>query len=148
MPTSATDYGAYKQVGVETASQGKLIIMLFNGAINRAKEARKQIEKGKCEGVHNNLIRAQDIVAELRGSLDMKVGVSENLDRLYEYVQHLLIKANIRKDIRPIDECIEHLTSLRDTWEEAFESLAAEEKIALDTPKSDAHGAGVINIQG
>ena len=81
MSVSATDYGAYKQVNVETASQGKLIVMLFGGAIKRAEDAKKQLEAGKFEGVHNNLIRAQDIVAELRACLDMKAGaVAENLD--------------------------------------------------------------------
>ena len=36
MATSTGGYGAYKKVDVETASQGKLIVMLFNGAIQRA----------------------------------------------------------------------------------------------------------------
>ena len=149
MSVSATDYGAYKQVNVETASQGKLIVMLFGGAIKRAEDAKKQLEAGKFEGVHNNLLRAQDIVAELRACLDMKAGaVAENLDRLYEYVQHLLIKANIRKEAGPLGECIGYLTELRDTWEEAFASLASHEREALETPRADQHGAGVINVQG
>ena len=38
MTNSATEYDAYKKVDVQTASQGKLIVMLFNGAIQRAEE--------------------------------------------------------------------------------------------------------------
>src|SRR5512134_2727491 len=111
MASTAADYGAYKKVNVETASQGKLVVMLFNGAIQRAEEAKRQLSKGKTEGVHNNLLRAQDIVAELRGALNMKAGgeIARNLDRLYEYFQHLLIKANIRKEASHLDEVIGHL---------------------------------------
>ena len=94
--SAAAQYNAYKRVDVETSSQGKLIVMLFNGAIQRAEEAKRQLAKGRTEGVHNNLLRAQDIVAELRNALDMKVAIAKQLDRIYEYFQYLLIKANIR----------------------------------------------------
>ncbi len=147
MATSTAGYGVYKKVDVETASQGKLIVMLFNGAIQRAEEAKRQLERGGVEGVHNNLIRAQDIIGELRGALNMSAGeLARNLDRLYEYFQHLLIMANIRKQVTPIEECIRHLTSMRDTWNELFDNIAKEEKPV--TPHINQHGAALMNIQG
>ena len=140
-------YDAYKKVNIETASQGKLIVMLFNGAIQRAEEAKRQLEKRNLQGVHNNLIRAQDIVSELRNALNMKAGdIAVNLDRCYEYFQHLLVTANIRKDPRPIDECVEYLTSMRDTWQNLFEGLAKE---TTPTPQRiNTHGSKIINIRG
>ncbi len=147
MSASAASYGAYKRVDVETASQGKLIVMLFNGAIQRAEEAKRQLSKGRTEGVHNNLIRAQDIVGELRHELDMKAGIAKQLDRIYEYFQHLLITANVRKECGPLEEVITHLTGMRDTWHEAFNRIAKEQ-----TPAHPAnalpHGASLFNIQG
>lgn len=146
MPASA-NIGAYRQVDVETTSQGKLIVMLFNGAIQRAEEAKRQIQKGKADGVHNNLIRAQDIIAELRGALNMQTGeVARNLDRIYEYCQHLLVKANIRKGIEPIDDCLAHLTSLRDTWSELFAATAKEGGVAEARPINQ-HGASILNAR-
>ena len=143
----AAHYDAYRKVDVETASQGKLIVMLFNGAIQRAEEAKRQLDKGKVEGVHNNLIRAQDIIAELRTALDMSIGeISHNLDRVYEYIQHLLISANIRKEVGPIDECLELMTTMRDAWQELFEGLDKEE--APEAPKPNPHGASVFNVKG
>ena len=113
MTASTSKLNRYTVVDVETASQGKLVVMLFNGAIKRAEEAKRQLGKGKNEAVHNNLIRAQDIIAELRGSLDMRHGeVARNLDRLYEYFQHLLVTANVRKSAEPIDECINPFSPL------------------------------------
>jgi len=143
------NYQAYRKVDIETASQGKLIVMLFNGAIQRAEEAKRMIEKGRIDGVHNNLVRAQEIIAELRNALNMQMGgdIAQNLDRLYEYFQHLLIKANIRKNTEPIDECIGFMVSLRNTWQELFATLAKDQPVK--TPVAiNQHGAGIINVQG
>ncbi|MBM3290330.1 MAG: flagellar export chaperone FliS, partial [Candidatus Hydrogenedentes bacterium] len=107
--SAAAQYKAYQRVDIETASQGKLVVMLFNGAIQRAEEAKRQLAKARTEGAHTNLVRAQDIVAELRSALDMKAPIAKQLDRVYEYFQHLLIKANVRKDNAPLDEAIAHL---------------------------------------
>jgi flagellar secretion chaperone FliS len=148
MAGSAANYGTYKRVDVETASQGKLVVMLFNGAIQRAEEARRQVDKGSNEGVHNNLIRAQDIIAELRSSLDMKAGtIAANLDRIYEYIQHLLVKANIRKDADPIAEAIEHMTAMRDSWKDAFDTIGPDDPVPAP-PRMNQHGSTMMNIQG
>lgn len=147
MPAPGADYGAYKQVDVETASQGKLIVMLFNGAIQRAEEAKRQLAQHDIQAVHNNLVRAQDIVAELRGALNMSAGpIAHNLDRIYEYFQHLLIQANIRKDPAPIDECVELMASMRDTWTELFDQLGKEQP--PPPPKINQHGSSILNLQG
>ena len=150
MSATATKFSAYTRVDVETASQGKLVIMLFNGAIKRAEEAKRQLEKGKNESVHNNLIRAQDIIAELRGALNMNMReVSRNLDRIYEYFQHLLITANIHKESTPINECVELLTNMRDTWQQAFDTVAKEGvQPVLHPSHANPHGASMLNIRG
>lgn len=146
MSMPASSYSAYKRVNVETASQGKLIIMLFNGAIQRAEEARRQLEKGRTDNVHNNLVRAQDIIAELRSALNMKAGdLAKNLDRSYEYFQHLLIKANLRKDSAPIVECVELMSELRDAWQELFDQLR-QDPTATTTAQLNPHGSSVINV--
>ncbi|HOE65963.1 MAG TPA: flagellar export chaperone FliS [Candidatus Hydrogenedentes bacterium] len=148
MHTPSTHYAsAYRQVDVETASQGKLIVMLFNGAIQRAEQAQRQMQKNRFEGVHNNLIRAQEIIGELRGALNMSMGdIPKNLDRIYEYFQYLLIQANIRKETAPIAECVRLMSTMRDTWQEAFEAIARE---TFSTPApSSQHAAPRINITG
>lgn len=142
--------GAYTQVDVETASQGKLIVMLFNGAIKRAEEAKRQLARNNRQEVHNNLLRAQDIVAELRGALNMKAGdVARNLDRIYEYFQHLLVQANIKKVAQPIDECVELMTVMRDTWEEVFAALAKDTPTKPSAaPSINQHGHSMLNMKG
>ena len=150
MGTVPSSYKAYKQVDIETASQGKLIVMLFNGAIQRASEAVRQIENsGAIVDIHNNLIRAQDIITELRGALNMEEGgeIAQNLDRSYEYMHHVLVKANIEKDLDALAECIELMTIMRDTWQEVFERTAKEETVQ-PAPPINQHGASLMNLKG
>lgn len=152
MSATASKYDAYTRVDIETASQGKLIVMLFNGAIKRAEEAKRQLERDKREGVHNNLIRAQEIIAELRGALNLQAGpVAKNLDRVYEYFQHLLIQANLKKEAKPIEECVELMTMMRDTWQELFTGLAKQDAAPIATPAQSSinqHGSALLNIKG
>ncbi|HOQ32041.1 MAG TPA: flagellar export chaperone FliS [Candidatus Hydrogenedens sp.] len=127
-PQTAT-VNAYKAVNINTASQGKLILMLFDGAIKRAEEAIRQIEKNNIESVHRNLIRAQEIISELRSSLKIEVGgeIARNIDRIYEYIYYLLVQGNLKKEVKPIRESIEYMKSMRETWKEAFEIYQKEE---------------------
>lgn len=128
MNQASATVNAYTRVNVETASQGKLVVMLFDGAIRRAQEAGRLIEAGgRRDEIHKNLVHAQDIIAELRNALDMQRGqIARNLDRIYEYFQHLLITANLHKDTAPINECVRLMREMRDTWDEAFKKAARE----------------------
>lgn len=150
MTPNSSAYNAYKQVDVETASQGKLIVLLFNGAIQRAEESRRLMLGSPMDisGIHTNLLRAQDIVSELRGALDLSMGeISLNLDRSYEYFHHLLVQANIKKDPALIEECVDLMTVLRDTWQEVFQQVAENEVAAPSGPAINQHGSSILNIR-
>lgn len=128
MNQASATVNAYTRVNVETASQGKLVVMLFDGAIRRAQEAARLLETGgRRDEIHKNLVHAQDILAELRNALDMRRGeIARNLDRIYEYFQHLLITANLRKETAPVEECVRLMREMRDTWDEAFKKVSRE----------------------
>lgn len=146
-PTTAS-HKAYRRVDIETASQGKLIVMLFNGAIKRAEDAKRFLETGDMNEAHAKLLEAQDIVTELRSALNLEVGeVAQNLDRIYEYFHHLLVTANVKKDTGPLLECVRFMTTVRDAWQETFERLSREE--APEAPPAiNRHGHSVMNLQG
>ena len=54
---------AYKAAAVNTEDQATLILMLYDGAIRFCKTAQLKHKKGDIEGVHNNLVKAKDIVS-------------------------------------------------------------------------------------
>ena len=148
MPAVPASHKAYRRVTVETASQEKLIVMLFNGAIQRAEEGKRAIANRDFGIAHDSLLRAQDIISELRGALDMGAGeIAENLDRVYEFFHYQLVQANIQKDSAPIDECLNLMIVIRDTWQELFDNLPKGQASA-SVPKIDPHGAAIINIEG
>jgi flagellar protein FliS len=115
---------SYRDTAVRTASPGQLVLMLFEGAIRFAEQSLEGFGQKdpvlRNQTIHNNLKRAQAIVRELNGSLNMQEGgeVSASLRRLYEYLDHRLQEGNVRKQREPIDEVIASLRVLRDGWAE------------------------------
>ena len=115
---------SYKAQSVQTASPGKLVLMLFDGYLRFTAAAKKSFEiedfTKKNEGINNNLIRAQNIVTELQSSLDMSVpgDLPGTLYRLYDYVMHQLQQANLKKEPDTIDEAEKVISELRDAWSE------------------------------
>lgn len=114
---SVQAYQIYRQTQVSTASQGELLIMLFDGAIRFARQSQDQMVTGKLEEASDKLIRTQDIINELILSLDLSVGeIAQNLQQLYVYIHDLLVQANIKKDPAIVDSALGMLVELRDTW--------------------------------
>ncbi len=147
--TAPQTLSAYRAVDVQTASQSKLILMLYDGAIRSAEEAVRQMDARKFDSVNNHLIRAQEIINELRSSLNMKAGgdVAVNLDRLYEYIQHRLMMGNIRKDKSFVDECIRMMSDLRNTWKELFDRTSPEEIPQASLTLGQRDGS-TLNLRG
>lgn len=115
---------SYKANSVETASPGKLVLMLFDGALRFMHAAKKGFEEEnflkRNEQINNNLIRAQNIITELQSSLDLSVpgDLPETLYKLYDYCNYHLQQANMNKDIEPIGNAEATIKELRDAWSE------------------------------
>lgn len=114
---TAHAYQMYRQTQVSTASQGELLLMLFDGVIRFARQAQEHLDQGKLEEASSKLIRAQDIVDELILALDLNAGeIAHNLQQLYTYIYDLLVRANVKKDPEAVNEALHMLEELRDTW--------------------------------
>ncbi|MCL1911589.1 MAG: flagellar export chaperone FliS [Leptospirales bacterium] len=114
-------YDHYKETQVTTANQGKLIVMLYDGAIKFLNIAAENMESPKTYDVANtNIIKAQDIVTELLLSLNMADGgeIARNLFNLYMFFKKQLLDANISKDPEKIKPVISNLKTLRDAWDQ------------------------------
>lgn len=119
----------YQEQQITTASKEQLLIMLYDGAIRFCKVAKKAMQEGNIEKSNHHLIRTQRIIMEFMGSLDIKVGgeTAKQLFVLYEYLHHQLVQANVKKETALIDEVLEHLSSLRQTWVAAIEITKQEQ---------------------
>lgn len=134
MAASPSAYGQYRQVQVNTASPGKLIVLLYQGAIRAMKQSIDLIEKKDFEAKGNALIKAQDIVMELNMALDMDIGgeISHSLRQLYVYIYKRLIDANMELNVDYIRECIRLMENLLGAWEQAVQET---EGAAASAPK-------------
>jgi flagellar protein FliS len=112
---------AYKNLEISTADQGKLIVMLYDGAVRFLKIAIDNMDPKKYDVVNNNIIKTQDIITELMLSLNMEAGgeIAANLFNLYAYLKKRLLEANMSKDSEILKEVSAHLNQLRGSWEEA-----------------------------
>lgn len=121
---------AYKSADVLTASKETILLMMYEAAIRSVRGALEAIEKKQIEQRSKLLLKAQDIVTELRCTLDFKVGgdIATNLERLYEYITSRLIQANVEQSPAPAQEALKVLENLYQTWSEAIQSLKKENK--------------------
>jgi flagellar protein FliS len=108
----------YQEVAITTQSRGRLVVMLYDGAIKFLKQAVSELNDGDMneKGVYIN--KAMDIINELNNVLDMEAGgeVAENLRKLYMFMTRHLSSANIKKDPQMINEVIKLLEELNQGW--------------------------------
>ena len=113
----------YQELNITTASPMELILMLYDECLRSLDKAAKAFDQEgpeRIETISNNLLHAQDIITELAVSLDMEKGgeIAQNLQRLYDFMVNHLSRANVNKEIRPIQEVRKMMNELRDAWAE------------------------------
>ncbi|MBO5112626.1 MAG: flagellar export chaperone FliS [Lachnospiraceae bacterium] len=113
-------YAQYKNSKILTASPAELTLMLYEGAIKFCNIAITAVEQKDIEKAHINIVKTQRIIEHFRLTLDMKYPVAQDFDRVYEYLARRLVQANIKKDKEILEEVLDHLHSMRDTWKEVM----------------------------
>ena len=113
-------YAQYNNSKILTASPAELTLMLYEGAIKFCNIAITAIDQKDVEKAHLNIQKTQKIIEHFRLTLDMKYPVAKDFDRVYEYLGRRLVQANIKKDKEILEEVLEHLHSMRDTWKEVM----------------------------
>ena len=96
----------------------RLVIMLYDSALERISAARGCMENGRTAEKTELLNKALAIVAELRGSLDRVRGgeIAEHLDDLYDYMGRRLVQANAANKPELLEEVASLLRELRQGW--------------------------------
>ncbi len=108
----------YKQATVQTAPPGELVLLLFNEAIKSVRSALVFVKDGNPGAANSCFLKAQDIVDELRASLNLEAGgkIANNLLVVYQFIYDCLVAANIKKDASHAEDALKVLVEIRDGW--------------------------------
>ncbi len=111
-------FAAYQDTAVTTQSKGRLIVLLYEGAIKFMKLAIKELEARDYAEKGRYINRAQDIINELNAILDMDAGgeIAQNLRSLYLFMSRRLSEANTNRDPEMIREVINLMEELNQSW--------------------------------
>ena len=109
---------AYQEHAVTTQSKGRLIVLLYDGAIKFMKLAIKELEAGNYAEKGRHINRAQDIINELNAVLDVDAGgeIAKNLRPLYCFMNRRLAEANAKRDPQMIHEVVTLMEELNQSW--------------------------------
>ena len=117
----------YLQDSINTASPGKLLLMLYDRLILDLMQGEEALRADDREAAHDKLTHAQEIVIELRVSLDLESwSGAPGLANVYGYVLTELIGANIAKDPDRVAVCRTLVEPLRDAWRDATVAAVTE----------------------
>ncbi|MHC4259300.1 MAG: flagellar export chaperone FliS [Planctomycetota bacterium] len=108
----------YQDAAVTTQSKGRLIVLLYEGAIKFMKLAVKELEVHNYEAKGRYINKAQDIITELNAVLDVDAGgeIAANLRKLYLFMNDRLSQANTKRDPQMIREVITLMEELNQGW--------------------------------
>ena len=121
---AANPTAQYKQQSILTAPPGRLVVMLYDGALKFLGQARDAMADGDRVAKRHALSRGLAIVQELQHMLNMDAGgeVALRLDGLYTYILGRCYEANSRLDPAGLEEALKLLTPLRDAWASVAET--------------------------
>lgn len=108
----------YKQTAISTQSKGRLVVMLYDGAIRFLRQGRQAMQNGNYSQKSADLARARDIIFELNNSLNLQEGgaLAQNLRSLYNFLWRYIGQAGIQNNPEMIDKSIHILEDLAGAW--------------------------------
>lgn len=116
-------YEKYKQQSVMTMTEGEMINLLFESAVNRLNKGILCLETRDYEGSNTAFKKAESIFSHLSATLDMQYEISNNLAALYDFFYQKTMEANVKKDPEPIREILPLVTELKESFVQADKNV-------------------------
>ncbi|MFQ5461633.1 MAG: flagellar export chaperone FliS [Phycisphaerae bacterium] len=109
---------SYLRDAVMTASPEQLHLMLYDGCIRYAAQAREALERKDFETSFDRLTRARNIISEMQAGLRHEVNpeLCERVAAIYGFLYHKLLDANVNRSVSDIDDAMRVLKVERETW--------------------------------
>lgn len=111
-------YEKYQQQMVSTMTQADMLLKLYDETVKQIDIARTAIDSKDIFVMDKAIKKAQKIIAYLISNLNHKYEVSKNLLSLYQFFDMQLVLANVKKDVKPLNDIQPLIQDLRDTYEQ------------------------------
>lgn len=109
-----------EKVLLEKTSQ-ELTSILYKACIEKLESAIIAINNNDYEDANNLLQRCNDIVYRLGAGIKYEAGqIADRLDNLYNYIADVLIEANLKKNLEPIEIVLRIMNEISDAWDVAM----------------------------
>lgn len=135
----AANYSLYKNNQILDANQGKLILMMYDGAIQFVTHAKNRLQNNDISGMGLYLGKAESVISELQNSLKNNEeggDISKSLGSLYSFIIKELLLANIKKNPKILEQIISMLSKLREAWHRIFSA----EEVKITSPEEAGEG--------
>ncbi len=131
-------YAAYQQTGIKTASKGKLIVMLYEGALKNIHTALDLMDSDSnipvtsLEKFHSCIVKSQEIITELMVSLNLEQGgdIAKNLMALYRFFNRELMDISVNHNKEKLQTIERLIRELCETWKVIADNTAGGEQRA------------------
>jgi flagellar secretion chaperone FliS len=150
MPTALPKpVNEYLRTRVLTASPEELRLMLLDGAIKYAMQAREGLEAKNHEAAFNGFTNCRDVVTELMTSIRREPNpeLADQVRAVYSYVFTLLVEAGFERDVSKLDSAIDLLQFERETWVLLMQKLTEERGHQAPTAAGPT-GRPTLSLQG
>jgi flagellar protein FliS len=134
---------SYRESSVRGANPVRLVLCLYEQAIEDLRRAVIAMEKGAIEVRTREINHALMVIAQLQSSLDMERGgeVAKNLARFYGVVRAGLTDAQMKQSAALLERQISHLAEVHEAWlevERATATAAADRISPASPPETPA----------
>lgn len=109
---------SYRLAAVAGASPVRLVILLYEQAIEDLRRALAALVRGDIEGRTREIDHAILVVGHLQGTLDQERGgkVAANLERFYQQFRAGLLDAQCKQSAALLERQISHLMEVHQAW--------------------------------
>ena len=97
------------------------VVIMYDVALNYLSDSMNYYGNENIESFRDEIKKAKRVINELTSVLDMKYNISLELMRLYIYMNNVLVRSSIRKEVDELKVVMSMLEKLRSSFEKVSE---------------------------
>jgi len=137
----------YREAAVAGANPVRLVILLYEQAMEDLRRALEAHRHGDIEGRTRGINHALVIIGQLQGTLDKDRGgkVAANLERFYQQLRAGLLEAQSKQSDEVLERQIVHLRQVHEAWCEVEKAVIPAVEQPQPQPESESESPSEWN---